>query len=135
MITKSKLFKVIEVMEEGLKNFPTFQVDMDSDNLTYGNFNTPPCGCHASFYSACIGHEEGVHFVFGAEALASDLGFKGPCKVYELEEWALENSDTWGNIEGDLLFDNHVAFNVSQPEELEATTIVEHWKKVLSRLD
>ena len=134
MITKKSLAKVVKIMEEGLKKFPNFKIVMDKVKLTYGEGSTPPCGCHAGFYSACLGHEERAHFCKGAEALASDLGFNS---IFELEEWAQEHSYFWGNFEGNSLFDSCIAFGLEdeKAENLKVYMIVEHWKKVLSRLD
>ena len=131
MITKNSLKKVVKNMKEGLEKFPTFKVDMNESKLRYGDGKSSPCGCHANFYSACIGQTEGVFYNFGAESLALDLGFEG---CWELEEWALENPEIWGNEDGHYIFSDSHTFGL-ESSIFSAEIILNHWEGVLARLE
>ena len=70
----------------------------------------------------------------GAAMMARDLGFHN---AEELESWARDNPDRWGNRSGGVMFSSMCAFQDDGCEpvrtEERLIRIAKHWRKVLER--
>jgi len=70
-------------------------------------------------------------YALGAERLAEELGFRGK---YDLENWAEEYPEYWGNEDGLFMFDNEGAFDKELNENLCLTDIADWYMEVAERL-
>ena len=69
-------------------------------------------------------------FERGAEKISDFLGIEDPD---QLEKWARENPDKWGNHNGDCIFSEDCAFGVGE-ETVTLEQIGQHWIEVGKRL-
>jgi len=129
--TQEQFQVVIDNLEKALKisknNAPVDMMSVDiAINKKYA------CGtpmCHAGWYliatSKVTSH---TSYSDGAELMAEHLGFAND---FYLKLWAKQNSDIWGNREGESMFCSENAFSTSEPFGLK--TIIDHWKAVKER--
>jgi hypothetical protein len=90
------------------------------------------CGtpaCHAGWYGV-FQDGESNHYSHYKETMATELGF---AYSDELEDWAMENPELWGNKDGRYLFCCRSAFGV-YGEPITLSIIANHWWKVAKRL-
>ncbi len=83
--------------------------------------------------SECRGKRDNqyVFYVWSA-ALAIFLGFKWE---QELEIWAQDNPELWGNKHGRDMFCGWRAFTDDGDKQLTHRDIIEHWKQVLANIE
>ena len=127
---KEKLKELVVKMGDYLDEKGDFQVDMDKGKLELRN-NNFPCGCHAGFISAVLGAPDSNHWRKGARIICSFLGFN---LIFDLEDWAQDNPEIWGNEDGRLMFLKGFAFGLEE-DVFSARKIVKHWEGVLERLE
>jgi len=75
-----------------------------------------------------------VDYSDGAVKISIDLGFSDH---YDLEDWADENPELWGNKYGSLMFmggGSHAFTPGSQFKAHNLKDIIDHWKEVKERL-
>lgn len=94
-----------------------------------------PCGtpmCHGGYYAIVKGmsSENQQDFTDGANAMATDLGFNHNT---DLEDWASQNPQLWGNDSGGDMFCGSHAFH-DKGEIKDLKIIIDHWKGVQKRL-
>ena len=131
------------------KTYPQAKVDMDYCEI--GNFEEPNlCGtyaCHAGWFE--LYHRSGnvedmafqansmdvddamaFDFIDGAEKMAEFLGMEG---VDELDTWACDNPEIWGNHNGACIFSEDCAFG-KEGDYVTLEEIGQHWIEVGKRL-
>ena len=132
------------------KTYPQAKVDMDECEIgRYEEHNL--CGtyaCHAgwfelydrsgnvndmSFQANSMEEDDRLIFDFlaGAEKMADFLGMES---VDELENWARENPDKWGNGLGNTMFSEDSAFTGNYSDTVTLEQIGQHWIEVGKRL-
>ena len=67
------------------------------------------------------------NYQHGADLMAEDLGFG--CRL-DLMDWARDNPKIWGNVEGEGIFCDAIAFNNAKTMR----GVVQHLERVLKRL-
>ena len=73
-----------------------------------------------------------IEYIDGAQWMSSDLGLGG---VTDLEEWARENKEVWGNCRGYQMFDKAQAYGDGEGTRAESLRdVYEHWVRVRGRL-
>ncbi len=131
--------------------------DVKDWGVTMSSTNKPACGtpgCHAGLI--CIVAQElpelqdiymplyllesgrrgerDNQYIFHvwSTALTIFLGFKGK---EDLEVWAQDNPELWGNIYGRYMFSGWRAFTDDEDKQLTHRDIIEHWKQVLANIE
>lgn len=129
MITSEKVFSFVDRLTKVVGDR---MCDMCRIGVYGEDCGTP--GCHAGWaYIALAGFppQDGqTNYLDGAELLAEHLGFYD---YDELEEWAEDNPDLWGNENGDCMFSHSEAFG-EVCSEFPAQVLVDHWRAVGERL-
>lgn len=98
---------------------------------TKKNFCGTPM-CHGGWYAIAIFNKlDDKNFSHGAEKIAEHLGFQND---NELENWAADNQEIWGNEHGDAMFISNWAFNNVNDSVFTLQTIIDHWKGVRERI-
>lgn len=143
MITSEKIFKVAErlysilpyAQHEGALDMYEPDVSVKPD---IGLCRVHPCGtihCHGGWYylaknwdrkSTFIPFYDSVGYGSGVDEISTDLGFKGA--DYDVQRWARDNPEIWGNPNGGCMFNSAGAFNYEGKLTLEK--IAEHWVEV-----
>lgn len=146
--TKEAVIKIASVFEE-LASTETNKVQMSRVNIERTECGT--VACHAGWYafnhlsnkfkwhkyheldereflSAIDRH---ISWRDGSDLIAKDLGFT--C-MSDVEKWAEENPDIWGNENGKFLFSSNSAFGCSRNKKVTLVDIANHWKGVAERL-
>lgn len=131
--TQDQFNTVIENFENALNTFPDAKV-----NMMQGIIHE--CGspmCHGGWYAVATIKEkynakgQDILFIDGANLMAEHLGFDNN---NQLEDWAMRNSDVWGNIYGAHMFVDALAFTGDYDIRLKGLNdIIEHWKGVKER--
>lgn len=91
------------------------------------------CGtpvCHGGWYAIAKGSDT---YLGGALEMAEDLGFY---QISELEIWAEQNDQLWGNIFGSHMFVSGCAFGDGTQNDKSLNSliqIIDHWKGVKER--
>ncbi len=124
------LIKANEVAEKSFAHLAN--VDM-----SHGYIDTV-CGtpmCHGGWYAfiaSGVSAEklEELDYMDGANLMAKHLGFDFDQGA--LEEWAENNPDIWGNLNGGDMFGSSKAFEI-EGDCLYLETIINHWKGVKER--
>lgn len=97
------------------------------------NMNEPHvCGtvaCHGGWWAIDQGTEG--DYEDGAESIARFLGF---LSYFDLEDWAHEHPDLWGNENGWSMFCDESAFDCTD-ENITLWKIGVHWLKVAERVE
>lgn len=111
------------------------------DNIVHmGESEFNVCGtmaCHAGWFAVARGMSRlsyGVgayDYNSSANDMAKFLGFKG---AEDLESWAVENTDMWGNHSGSYMFCDGAAFG-SSTDRITLDRIGKHWLEVADRLE
>ena len=136
--TKESMQEIVNVLKRALVYWPEFEFNI-CDTLVKGPEH--PCGtsgCFAGAYAAVLFHE-------GDEVMRNTL--KGTTTVWfkhgvyimnkmlglNIDDWACQNPDLWGNMYGSLLFSSDEAFReeTDSDEGLPALTL----SKVISWLE
>lgn len=134
--TKKQVQKVIDVLTKANKiakfNAP---VDMSETQVEEKHICGTPM-CHGGWYA--VGRmpktkiiEKHVSYTHGASLMSKDLGFNNDS---QLEEWAEQNPELWGNKCGWGIFSAAKAFTNAEFELTSLTQIIDHWKGVQERL-
>lgn len=131
------LRRAIEAMKEVTADCPELRrVNMINPYL-------PTCGtpgCHAGLLMATLDYlgypsieDEVGDYCFEEEAtrFAQYLGFRGHI---DLECWAFDNPEIWGNKDGDVMFCSSAAFGLKN-NKFPSHHIIDWWKEVLQRLE
>jgi hypothetical protein len=71
------------------------------------------------------------HFHHGAYRIAETLGFE---TLDELEEWAEDNPEIWGNQDGSYMFSEESAYNGMAERTDKMSCVIEHLEGVRDRL-
>lgn len=135
MITSEKLLKVIEKFESLLPLYGEIvPLDMASPSVPEKiNLCSTPC-CHAGWYLVARfpSRPLDLAWTYGASFLSKDLGFE---YLNELQDWAKDNPELWGNEDGRYMFKLSKAFTPGDKKEAETLNdIIDHWKEVYKRL-
>lgn len=91
--------------------------------------------CHGGWYAAVAIKNKFLktfHYQDGANKMAQDLGFK---HMNELQKWARDNEEIWGNNYGGIMFSSAEAFEYKERFKANCLEdIVQHWREVYERL-
>ena len=126
---KEKLQELVSRMKEYLDEVGYFEIEMNRTQLALEDVNYP-CGCHAGFISAVFGESDGIDWEESSRKLCNFLGFN---LKFDLEDWAQDNPEIWGNEDGIFMFSDGTAFG-SESRIFSAEIILNHWEGVLERL-
>ena len=112
--------------------FIALDKDVDMHNARYPSCGSPAChGGWAGVLLDCNRKIDNYYYEDGADSLAIFFGFEDH---YDLEVWAGEKQEIWGNKDGEYMFSSEDAFGC---KEYDITTkdIGNHYHGVADRLE
>lgn len=132
----SNVLKVIQAFESVLPMAVLENhLDMFQSNINMCGHKCGTVHCHAGWFAIARGLHKNrkVTYSTGTEEMTLVLGFE---HEFQLRQWALDNKDIWGNMCGNFIFSDKIAFeSASRPHgALNLQHIIDHWKEVYERL-
>ena len=124
--------KLIDILREGVKKYPDFRVILSKSKLWYGNQHLSASGCFSSLVDAGRGGTNGKDWYDTGTWIARTLGFNNQLA---LKFWAQTHPEKWGNDFGKMLFRRAKSYGVSDDFKMSAKEVLDHWEKVLERLE
>jgi len=110
-------------------------LDMQNPFVNSGNHTCGTTHCHGGWYAIAVFNTKlkKVNYHDGAAMIAEHLGF---ANEGFLEEWAYNHPVTWGNLNGNEMFTDAIAFESrTRPKGAQnLQDIIDHWEEVKNRL-
>lgn len=121
----------------------SYDIDAKAD-MQETEFNV--CGttaCHAGWFAVANGKNRtfsnSMHGSYGFTDASNEMAqFLGFARHFELEAWATDNPNLWGNAHGNGMFCDIQAFGVQKKRNSDIVsllTISKHWRQVAERLE
>lgn len=110
------------------------QLDMSNAYVNEYGYECGTTHCHGGWYAVAVcRRSKRLDYTNGGDRMAAHLGF---ANMEQLEYWAAENPEIWGNKNGSMMFSGRGAFKSPKRKRgaQSLKDIYNHWTEVMERV-